>query len=294
MEGGGKTKVVYIMGTGRSGSTILGITLGNCPDLFYAGELHLWIGKGGKAPLGGEHRQRFWEAVRAGVNADLSGPEARSLERSTSVIRLGGRRARAELRRRYRRLAEQLFASIAQEARSAYVVDSSHFPRRARELQQVPSIELYLLFLVRDPQGIVSSYSGDDAVFPGFNLLTTNLYIWLTYLLSTLVFLRHPRARRLLVSYDAFAASPEGVLKEILACIGSPATMPPDLQKLQTGLMFQGNPVAKSDVVAFRASAAGPRSRSLLTTVLQLPWTAAFSMIRPASRSSRAPDGGAA
>ena len=40
---GRRRKLAYVMGAGHSGSTILGITLGNCEDFFYAGELEEWL-----------------------------------------------------------------------------------------------------------------------------------------------------------------------------------------------------------------------------------------------------------
>ena len=42
-EGRVRPRVIYIMGAGRSGSTILGVSLGNCADLVYAGELDKWL-----------------------------------------------------------------------------------------------------------------------------------------------------------------------------------------------------------------------------------------------------------
>src|SRR4051812_9425114 len=77
-----RPKLLYVLGTGRSGSTILGIALGNCEGIFYAGELHLWLGRAGKPPLKGAERERFWGAVREQVSPDMPAPEVRSLEQS--------------------------------------------------------------------------------------------------------------------------------------------------------------------------------------------------------------------
>jgi hypothetical protein len=283
-----RPKVVYVMGTGRSGSTILGITLGNCTDIFYAGELHLWLGKEGKSPLAGDDRARFWSRVREQVTPDLSGSEARSLEQTSAALRIGEWRAQRRLRQRYRDVAERLLPTIARTAEATHVVDSSHFPRRARELQALTTIDLYLLYLVRDPQSVVASYSRDDAVFPRFNLFTTNFYLWLTHLISLRIFQRHDPGRRLLVHYEAFVEDPETVLREIFDCIDSPAAVP-DLSALDTGMAFQGNPVAKSPVVALNRNAVRPARRARLTTVLQAPWAAVFARLRPAATTSAAP-----
>jgi Sulfotransferase family len=278
----GAPKVLYVMGAGRSGSTILGITLGNCTDIFYAGELDKWLRRSGTPPLGGEERQRFWRTVREEIDVSptLLGKKARSLEQSSAPFRLHSRRGQRSLREPYRRFSQELYRVIARTAGVTHIVDTSHFPRRARELQRLDGIDLYLLFVVRDPQSVVASWNRDDVVEPRFDVSTTNAYLWLTYLLSLFVFLRHPRERRLLVRHESFLEDPQGVLRDIFDCVGSTAAMP-DFTALQTGIPFQGNRVARSEVVSLSARAAPPARRSLATAVLQLPWQVVFSLLRP-------------
>jgi hypothetical protein len=274
------------MGAGRSGSTILGITLGNCTDVFFAGELARWHRRAGE-PLAGVERERFWSAVREEMDrrGESLGPEVRCLQQSAAAFHLGSWPAQRRLRGRYRRITEDLYRVIARTAGVTHIVDTSHFPRRARELQALSGIDTYLLLLVRDPQSIVAAHARRDVVQgPGFGTLTTNTYLWLTYLLSLFVFLRHPRDRRLLVRYEAFVADPEGVLGDILDCIDSPAAIP-DLDALKTNVGFLGNRVLEADVVALKREPEKPARTSRVTAFLQLPWRFAFSRLRPAARS---------
>jgi hypothetical protein len=271
------------MGAGRSGSTILGITLGNCEGVFFAGELARWHRRAGE-PLGGVERERFWSAVRErmGEEGKSLGPEVRCLQQSAAAFDIGGWPAQRRLRGRYRRVTEDLYRVIARTAEATHIVDTSHFPRRARELQALSGIDVYLLLLVRDPQSIVAAHARRDVVQgPGFDTLTTNAYLWLTYLMSLFVFLRHPPDRRLLVRYEAFIANPEVVLQEILDQIESPAAIP-DLQALRTNVGFLGNRVLEADVVALKRQLEQPTHRSRVTTFLQLPWRVVFSRLRPA------------
>ncbi|MCZ6675379.1 MAG: hypothetical protein O7C75_20815, partial [Verrucomicrobia bacterium] len=55
-----KIKVIYIMGTGRCGGTILGILLGNLKDIFYAGELAFWHKFKGVPKTDNEEVLKFW------------------------------------------------------------------------------------------------------------------------------------------------------------------------------------------------------------------------------------------
>ncbi len=280
-----RPKVLYVMGAGRSGSSILGVCLGNCHGVFYAGELDKWLPRKGMPSRGEPGRLRFWEQVLARVQRpeQLFGRDAHNnLERSSALFRAGGPRARRRLRPEYLRVTESLYRAITAVAGASIVVDSSHYPLRARELQRLNGIELHILLLLRDPQGIVASFDRDDVPEPRFGEAKTNLYLWLTYALSARVFLRQPAARRMLVRHEDLLAEPERVLREILDRIGSSAALP-DLEALETGNPLQGNRLLADDRIALRRvpRTGAARGRSL-TALLQLPFTALFSVLKPA------------
>ncbi len=275
-------KVLYVIGAGRSGSTILGITLGNCDGVFYAGELDKWLRRSGKPPLGGEERERFWEQVREQIDVEpeLLGKASRPLEQSMALMHPGTWGLQRRLAGPYRRFSSELYRTVARTAHATHVVDTSHFPRRARQLQKTPGIELHLLFVVRDPQSVVASWGRDDVIEPQFSERATNAYLWLTYLLSLVVFLRQPRQRRLLVRHEDFLADPAGVVGDILSRSGGDSPMP-DFKALRTGISFQGNRVAREEVVTLSAPSQRAHRRKPLTTILQLPWQAVFAVIGP-------------
>jgi Sulfotransferase family len=284
-----RPKVIYVMGAGHSGSTILGLTLGNCSGVFFAGEIARWLRYDGVPRLPGEDRARFWRAVREAVEVppEVLGRPARRLERSTGAFRVRSWREQRRLRGRYRRVTEELYRAIARAASATHVVDTSHFPRRARELQALRGIDLYLLFVVRDAQSVVASYGRENVPHKQtWKMGTANAYLWLTYLLSVIVFLRQPRERRLFVRHEDFVADPDGVIAEILARAGSAAPVP-DLSSLHTGLAFQGNRLLRTDVVSLRGRPEHPARGSLPTRLLHLPWAAVFSRLAPAAGGPR-------
>lgn len=278
----GRPQVVYLMGAGRSGSTILGTTLGNCDGIFFAGELARWHRRAG-APLDGTERGRFWSDVREelGSEGESLGREARFLQRSSALFRIRSWPTQRRLRAPYRRVTRELYRAIARTASVPHIVDSSHFPRRARELQTLSGIDLYLLFLVRDPQSVVAAYARGDVVQgPKFDTLATNGYLWLTNLLSLFVFLRHPRARRLLVRHEDFIADPYGVTRDILDCVGSSADLP-DFTALRTDSAFLGNRMVKTGVVALKSRPETAARRSRITALLQAPWSVVLARLKP-------------
>jgi hypothetical protein len=282
--------VLYVMGAGRSGSTILGVTLGNCDGVFYAGELDAWLARSGEPLLDDPERVAFWSALRAHVEGaqELFGREAQvSIERSLSLLRVHKWRARRRLRARYRRVAESLYRAIAAATDGAVVVDTSHYPMRARELQAVDGIDLHLIYLSRNPHSVVHSFNRTDVAQYNKATLTTNVYLWLTNLVAMYVFLRQPRERRLFLRYEDFVADPSGVLGELLEQVQL-SELPPDMAALRTGLAFQGNRLLRSPVIALERGASPPASSSPLTALLQLPWMLALGRLRPVAGRRRA------
>ena len=142
-------------------------------------------------------------------------------------------------------------ARVSETTGAALLVDSSHYPMRARELQAADGIDLHILYLMRDPQGVVASMDRRDVPERRFGLLRANAYLWLTSLFSVLVFLRHPRDRRVFVRYEDFLTDPQRVLEAILRAAGR-ATAVPDPTDLSTGLAFHGNRLLESPSVRLR------------------------------------------
>ncbi|HUK64104.1 MAG TPA: hypothetical protein VLV15_12245, partial [Dongiaceae bacterium] len=240
----------------------------------------------------GEERERFWEEVRGQVDADgVTGGRVRVLERSSQLPDPRRVRARRRLRARYLAVAAQLFGAIARTSGASRVVDSSHYPMRARELQRVGDIELYLLFLVRDPESAVASLGRDDVPERRYGVLAANAYLWLTHLLASWVFLRHPRERRVFVRHEEFLAEPAAVVDRILRVTGSHATLA-DLT-LATGVPFQANRLIRSPTVTLQGGAPAAPPRSLITRALQLPWRLVFRRLESASAAPRHEHGAA-
>jgi hypothetical protein len=208
--------------------------------------------------------------------ADMFGSKAGALERSSSLFRPRQWPMKRRLRQRYRDVSEALYEAIARVSGASHIIDSSHYPLRARELQSLPGIELQLIFLVRDPHGVVASFERADVRERHFGVLTTNMYLWLTHLVALSVFLRHPRERRLLLRYEELLADPPTVLRSILdrAALHAPI---PDLASLHTGVPIQGNRLLSARSVTLQAGTPAPARRRLLTSLLQLPWGLLFA-----------------
>jgi hypothetical protein len=233
----------------------------------------------------------LWSKVRDELDdpagaAELFGNEAqRAIERSLSLLRVHKWPARWRLRKRYRSVAEDLYRAVMRAVGVTHIADTSHYPLRARELQQLVGIDLYLVFLVRDPQGVAASFNRREVREFTKSTLHTNVYLWLTHVLSLFVFLRHPRDRRLFVRYEDFVADPAAIIRQILDCSRSNAQLP-DFTTLNTGLPLQGNRVTRSAVLSLKSGTDPVPRRSRVTALLQAPLLVALARLRPAARPS--------
>lgn len=285
--------LVYVMGAGHSGSTILGITLGNCDGFFYAGELEEWLMTAARPRWGAAERQDFWSAVReriGDVDVLFGGDANRCLERSSASFRVDRWPARRRLRPAYRRLARELIVAVADVSRARYVIDTSHFPLRARELRKLPGVDLYLIYLVRDPRAVVASntreLSPHELAELRWRKLTMNANLWLTQLLAMRTFVSHPRDRRMFVRHEDFLADPDGVTRQILAMVGSDAELP-DLDELTVKAPLQGNQLIRAERVAVRRGGSSPPPRDAFTSVAQAVWRPLLGRMTPAASAPR-------
>lgn len=166
-------KVVYIAGSGRSGSTILDNVLGQLDGWVSVGEVRfLWergILEDRRCGCGEAfHACPFWTAVLARAFGTPGGADPHRM----LALLDGGTRARripmlvgAARRRRFVRglngLPEalgDLYRAIAQESGARVIVDSSKLPTYGAVLGEVPGIDLRVVHLVRDPRAAAFSW----------------------------------------------------------------------------------------------------------------------------------------
>lgn len=168
-------RVIYIIGAGRSGSTLLDTVLASHPDVVGVGELvnlHTagWTSNEVCAcgKLGTECD--FWTRVREGWQRRV--PEATvegyvALQKRIEFFTgLGLMQLARMLRQRisptaefqaYLRQTEALYLSIAEASGKSIIVDSSKHPIRGALLAHLHGIDLRLVHLVRDARAVVWS-----------------------------------------------------------------------------------------------------------------------------------------
>lgn len=275
-----KPRVVYIMGTGRSGSTVLGITLGNLERAFYVGEAFSWCHFSGIPKSDEPETVALWRRVCARIpraeeyfGLDFFG----RLEHHSSLLRPWNRRG-PSLNATYRDCTTELFRAVAEETGAQLLIDSSHFPLRARLLLENPDLDVYLVYLVRDPIDVINALQADVQRHTPMKPWIANLYTLWVWALSEWVFRRARATGRMKIRYEDFVASPERHVAELCAALGVPNSIR-SFEALQTSGVFQGNRVRTNKTIAL-----GPvhrenrlsRSWLWLSRLLQYPMRRAY------------------
>lgn len=225
-------KVLYIMGRGRSGSTIFANVLGEYPGFFSAGEVRtLWdpiLRDGGVCACGKSAEDcEVWSKVIAKLDhldveqvADWQGEVVR--ERSlTKLLRYtsGGGWPALE---GYIAAMRDVYAAITEVTGARVIVDSSKRPSYAAVVRLIQGIESYFVHMVRDPRASAHSWRARKHVGVSGEQVTQRGAIDATVRWDLLnvgaeaLMRRVPSDRRLWLKYEDFAAEPRRVVSSVV------------------------------------------------------------------------------
>ena len=266
------TRVVYVGGWGRSGSTLLATQLGSLRGYVSVGELrYVWQAgvAGNELCSCGEpfshcpFWQRVGEIAYGGWDA-LDPQELLTLEatvlrhRNVPKLLFPGRFPEHQQHvRRYAELTGRLYAAIAEAAGAGIVVDSTKNPPYAYFLRRVNEVELGVVHLVRDSRGAAFSWAkkmlrpevadGRPAYFEEFSPLRAALR-WSECNLSFDV-LRRVGTPLVRLRYESLVQAPRREVERVLHALGAGADET-DLAALDAGTVdsadqhtIRGNPI---------------------------------------------------
>lgn len=284
----GLPDILYIMGTGRSGTTILEILLASNPGFTGVGEVK-YIFRDGylrdqPCACGRTATQcELWSAVLRSTNWN---PE--DCKKIGSVIERIESHARFPLtfahvipsgdERLYRLASEALFASVGAAKHSKVVVDSSKHAGRAITLARLFPDSVKVLCITRSAEGILNAFQkkNDGEQRPKGPLAVAAYYIYVLLCMSLVR--RRLKDRCFAIRFEDLNRSPEAVLTAIERWAGySLASAKAKLAEgdvFDVGHIVTGNRIRKKGRVRFEPSAAGssvPSSaaRRVLASVLE-------------------------
>lgn len=237
-------KVLYIVGVGRSGSTLLERMMGALPGWVNAGELNATFSRvsrqdqrcGCGSPFSACD---FWQAVGEEAFGGWAEVTARMSELQPRVVRqrfvprlvsgVMGESARRDLDE-YLDCHERLYRAIARVSGAEVVVDASKSTAQLFALRRIESLDLRVVNLVRDSRGVASSWSKSGIPKPqsrdGESMGTYSPHrlavLWAALQMeSALLGAAAPHSAR--IRYEDLVALPRPTLERALRSVGLPA-----------------------------------------------------------------------
>lgn len=239
------TKVLYVLGRGRSGSTILANVIGEHDGFFSAGELrYLWdpvVKNDAECACGRKFSEcPVWSEVldRVGhVSVEAAGRWQREVITERNLLRL----------LRYQRagswpaldslvdLMSRTYDAIADVTGASVIVDSSKRPSYAALVRLLPSCDLYCLHLTRDPRASAYSWAtsrhgsvfGEGREVRQRSALDSTIRWNVLNLESELLARKLPPTSWMRLRYEDFVAAPRAISSRVLDFVGEPGAASP-------------------------------------------------------------------
>lgn len=216
-----KKKIVFVLGIGRSGSTLLDLMIGSHSQCFSLGEIS-------KIP---QYFRQSNSAIQFCPDSSFWLDNFTHADLERLAAGLGDRRLHPMVPLKLERAVRQLigrdevfnpYSFLFSKINQPILVDSSKYPYwvekriKGREFTS-GQIEAYLVHLIRDGRAVLNSYL---RAFPGLTVPEFSDR-WLTHLDDSLkVFDLFPANRRMQVRYEALATQTDAVLGQICDMIG--------------------------------------------------------------------------
>jgi hypothetical protein len=234
-----KTRVVFILGSGRSGSTLFANLLGGVEGMTSVGELrYLWsrgVIQNRRCGCGEPFDAcPFWRAVLTQayqgqpMDAEQASEELAQAVRLRQLPGYAGAGTSRAMKGAAAGIAEQLariYRAISETTGGATVVDSSKLPTFAWLIDAIPSLEVTFIHLIRDPRAVAYSWARvkplpDAAAGATMQrigaLKSSSLWdIW-----NATAYGMGRRRRYLRVRYEDFVGAPQSILQQVLGMVG--------------------------------------------------------------------------
>jgi hypothetical protein len=297
-----RVRVLYIGGTGRTGSTLLTNLLGEFPGFFAAGELaFIWrfgFLNDGRCGCGLVLRDcPVWQSIFAAAYGGAGNVDAAELVRlrrrfnSNHLPLMLTRNMRERLLERsgdFPQTVEKLYHGIAEATGSRVIIDSSKEPHYSYILRSLPSLEVFFLHLVRDPRGVAFSWKdhrkkesglSHEAMMEERGSIVSSTYFDVSNIAAELLWARTPD-HYMFLRYEDFLNRPEQTIHSIGEFVGEDIDPQRVLRDGQVILgqshtawgnpnRFDQGPVRLKTDETWRS--AMPRQRQLAVTGLTLP-----------------------
>ena len=211
-------KIIYIISTGRGGSTILDILLGNGENILSCGELNRYVVRRGTPTYWCHFEDSptflFWKKIKNKLTAKFSGEIdfdnlnkiTRKYEYHAGFFNSGFNKKDFKF---YSNYLLMFFETLFENIEDSAIVDSSKYPARALRLAKILPYEIDFIYIKRDPRGVVKSFAKKGIPQADRNWLSANMYYFLVNILCQLAVYRLKKRHKVIeIKYETLMKKP--------------------------------------------------------------------------------------
>lgn len=243
-------KVIYLLGAGRSGTTILSIILGNNDNAINLGELNRYFLRNGephgfpkesnKYKIWIDFKKMYFPNFISAVSSVYKFENHRYLFQNLLGLFL------KKKKEDYTKVVNKFYQSLFEYFDKSLIIDASKYPNRCFSLNKyLNHAEVYNVYLVRNPIGVINSFSKKDIEQDHRGYISANFYYFIANLLSHMVFFNLPKSKRIKIKYEDVLNNPTVNLEKIERKFNLDLSKSKNIVaidgKLDTGYQFDGN-----------------------------------------------------
>ena len=284
-----KKKIVYIIGLGRSGTTLLDVVLGNQEEIFSCGELNRYAFEEG-VPYQFPKRHAseiFWLKIKKIMGEYYSSYDYAEMKRLSGIydyhagflINFLGLNRKTKGFNDLKEFNSKLYNVIFENAESTILVDSSKYSNRALFLSNFNTFDIVYIYIKRDPVQVVRSFGKKNVEQGSRSFLSANYYCFFASLLCHLAIwkLKRSGSKVSIVKHTDLINNPLSTLDAISGQLQlNLNNVKNSYQKegvFKVGTLFYGNRVRLLKEIALRSE--NPQNYSLkdrITRIVNYCW----------------------
>lgn len=262
-------KIIYILGAGRSGTTLLDIVLGNGENMTSRGEINRFPKRNGYSPNCPTDSPNYcyWENIKNLLKernpqfADLSVINRlhQKFEYHSGLIKSEVAGKDNKEYQLYASFLKELYALIFETTSQDIIVESSKYPGRILALSDILPYEIKVIYLMRDPVKVVNAFTKKNIEQPSKNYFAANLYYLSVNLLCKYASrkLKQRNIEVMKMKYEQLLANPLTVLTEVEQRLGVDLTQAKrkvcNGESLDIGYLFDGNRIRHQKYLLFNS-----------------------------------------
>jgi len=209
-----KINIIYLLGAGRSGTTLLATLLNNHDDIETLGEMHQFIehlDEDKNCSCGQKLRScSRWNLPPKITSSDIK-IERLYCRQKESHKNIPSLIFNKKEHKRYNSIQESIISLVSENRESKWYLDSSKYISRYLLLKKNSKLNVKGIYMVRDPRGVINSFK--KRVQTSKNPLSAIVYYNLINFFGEIVSRNNKDILK--IKYEDFVETPERVLDEI-------------------------------------------------------------------------------